>query len=122
MTSSNTITKAKRCVAILATILALAYGALPMLGALHEAQHFEDALAAAEPITEQIAASVDARNGDVETCEICQVTARSKHTGSVDARPTAYIEDRGKPVALRRLALAVRIALSPFSARAPPSV
>lgn len=122
MTLFNTITKTKHRVAILATVVALAYGTLPMLGALHEAQHFEDALTAAEPITEQIAASVDTHDDAVETCEICQVTGRSKHTGSIDSQPTAYIEDRGSYVAVPRLTLSARIALSPFSARAPPSV
>jgi hypothetical protein len=122
MTLSNTITKAQRRVAILATVVALAYVTLPMLGALHEAQHFEDALAAAEPITEQIAASVGAHHDAVETCEICQVTARAKHTGSIDARPAAYVEDQSKGLALPRLAPPAPIALFPFSARAPPLV
>jgi hypothetical protein len=122
MTFSDRIAKAQRRVAILATVVALAYGTLPMLGALHEARHFEDALAAAEPITEQIAASIDAHHDAVETCEICQVTARAKHTGSVDARPTAYVEDQSNGVALPRLVPTARVALSPFSARAPPSV
>jgi hypothetical protein len=122
MTLFNTITTTKHRVAILATGVALAYGTLPMLGAMHEAQHFEDALAAAEPITEQIAASVDTHHDAVETCEICQVTARSKHTGSIDARPAAYVEDQSKGLVLPRLAPPARIALFPVSARAPPSV
>ena len=110
----------RRHAALVAALVALAYSAIPTLGALHGVHHFGEQLAAAAPTTERIAAGV-ARDAEASgACEICQAAARSKHTGALAFVRAVFVHEHDERPLVSRRDTGCSIGLAPRSTRAPP--
>jgi hypothetical protein len=105
---------------LLAAALALALTALPILGALHQAQHLTESLSQGASTADQLAAAAGSSHDTVASCELCKATARTKHSCRPDVNLVTFLRGDGAVIEAHDLDVTPRIERALPSARAPP--
>jgi hypothetical protein len=81
----------KKLLGLVASTVLIAYGALPTLGALHQALHHVQAALRIDEKPLILAAGSEHCEESRESCEVCQSAARTKHTCGDGDLATAYV-------------------------------
>jgi hypothetical protein len=107
-------------VAAFAVIVAVTLAVLPMLGALHQAEHFSETVASAASESTILASLDGTQHENSATCQLCKATARTKHSCRPYAQIVAFLRNNGAFVIVDAHPPSSRIALPLPPARAPP--
>jgi hypothetical protein len=118
--SAVMVFKAKAHTGFLAVIVALTFVSLPMLGAMHRAQHATETLTESSHHPASIVDPADLPHDAPASCDLCEATGRSKDTSHRVAPSDAFLQDDAESVTIRYAEPTPRVDRVSPPARAPP--